>query len=169
MSLFFFFVQAVSETPRFELAGIASGAETKQDPRRPLQRGRRGALIPHWVRPTPARLQEGVTTQQRGWKSASSRGLGGVFHLPPSPHPPSHECVVPLLNPLCVPQTHNTEIAPFVQKEWWANTGTNFMPHVLCGERFKPWVTACHGPGGYWVPSASYLCDSCSPGRWGET
>ena len=56
----------------------------------------------------------------------------------PNPQPPSHECVVPLLNPLCVPQTHNIEIAPFVRKEWRANTGTSFMPHVLCGERFKP-------------------------------
>lgn len=72
----------------------------------------RAGVVPH-----PS-LSEAHTGQVAGGSdspvgSTTPSGLGGVSPQPPAP---SHEWVVSLLNPLCVLQTHNTEIAPFVGK-----------------------------------------------------
>lgn len=104
---FFFFVQPVSETLCFELANIAFGAETGHS----TGRGTRQASspIPRWARPKAPKFQEGTTAL---WALTPLGGWAWVFN--PAPSPRGMSCVVPLLNPLCVRQTHNTEIVPFV-------------------------------------------------------
>lgn len=103
----FFFVQPISETLCFELANIAFGAETKYSTGRAMQQT--ASPVPHWARPKAPKFQEGTTAP---WALTPPGGWARVFN--PAPSRRGMSCVVPLLNLLCVLQTHNTEIVPFV-------------------------------------------------------